>query len=845
MEVLHHAAFFKPVRWCAGLAVLLLQALAGCAARPQPSVDTLYREARELLRTERLAPARLRTESALLRAPAGSPAYWKLRVLHVEILQSQHEFALAKKELNFQVPAGPLWAEEQARYRICQAAVDPDAAARLLDEAQALALSAGASDLLGAIALRKAYRQDSFAEAGKMLHQIVDDAARRNNPYLRMQATGILGFLLSQQSRYEEAILMSGKALSMAQALDAPNSQARARLNLGWSYYRLGDLDKALQYLEAAEAQFESDGDPSYKGRCLGDMANVFYSRHESGKALDAYKRALEFAGMNDRDSTANWFHNLANISIETGELDAGERYNNQAWAIWKDRPGHKDAYSMVNAGRIADRRKDFGGAEKLFRSVLEIRLKDDPVPLLYAHAGLAQALAHEGKHAQAQAEFRATDEAVERQRVELLNKENQLSYFSSVIAFYQDYVDYLMVRGRPQEALAIAESSRARGLLDRLRLAHVRGAPNTAAGLQRVAAASRSVLLSYWLGPEKSYLWVVTGSSVSAFPLPAEPRISAMVEAYDAFIQKAHDPLNTENPAGSRLYDTLIAPAAALLPKDAKVILVPDGPLHALNFETLPVSAGMPHYWIEDVTLSIAPSLDLVSLDSGARTQTAPSLLLIGNPVSPDAQYPALEFAGQEMAAVRRNLAAFRQVVREGVDAEPEAYARAAPGRFGFIHFSAHAVANPEDPLESAVILSRHGAEFRLRAKDVLGTPLHADLVTISACRSAGARIYAGEGLVGLAWAFLEAGAHNVIAGLWDVNDRSTADLADGLYAGLARGLDPADALRAAKLLLIRSSGAYRKPYYWGPFEVFTRQAGSPSRARFDRRSLTAAARK
>ena len=55
-----------------------------------------------------------------------------------------------------------------------------------------------------------------------------------------------------------------------------------------------------------------------------------------------------------------------------------------------------------------------------------------------------------------------------------------------------------------------------------------------------------------------------------------------------------------------------------------------------------------------------------------------------------------------------------------------------------------------------------------------MLGIRLNAALVTISACRSAGARTYAGEGLVGLTWAFLEAGAQNVIAGLWDVSDRS-----------------------------------------------------------------------
>lgn len=101
---------------------------------------------------------------------------------------------------------------------------------------------------------------------------------------------------------------------------------------------------------------------------------------------------------------------------------------------------------------------------------------------------------------------------------------------------------------------------------------------------------------------------------------------------------------------------------------------------------------------------------------------------------------------------------------------------------------------------------------------------PLQADLVTISACRSAGARTYTGEGLVGFAWAFLLAGARQVVAGLWDVTDSSTPRIMDVLYSQIAAGKDPADALRESKLSLIRSNSVYRKPYYWGPFQIYIR---------------------
>jgi CHAT domain-containing protein len=152
-------------------------------------------------------------------------------------------------------------------------------------------------------------------------------------------------------------------------------------------------------------------------------------------------------------------------------------------------------------------------------------------------------------------------------------------------------------------------------------------------------------------------------------------------------------------------------------------------------------------------------------------------------------------------------------------------AYRAAHPGDYNLIHFAAHAVANAESPLNSAVLLSDAGEGYKLYAKDVIDQELQADLVTISACHSAGAKSYAGEGLLGFTWAFLHAGAKNVIAGLWNADDEATAEIMDGFYARLVSGARPGEALRRAKLKLLRSPGPLRVPYYWGALQLFTRQ--------------------
>ena len=103
--------------------------------------------------------------------------------------------------------------------------------------------------------------------------------------------------------------------------------------------------------------------------------------------------------------------------------------------------------------------------------------------------------------------------------------------------------------------------------------------------------------------------------------------------------------------------------------------------------------------------------------------------------------------------------------------------------GSFSHIHFVTHGTASRVAPLESSIVLSPEGEDYKLYAREITSRPLHAELVTISACYGAGTRTYTGEGLVGLSWAFLRAGAHNVVAALWEVNDISTPQLMDAMY--------------------------------------------------------------
>ena len=107
------------------------------------------------------------------------------------------------------------------------------------------------------------------------------------------------------------------------------------------------------------------------------------------------------------------------------------------------------------------------------------------------------------------------------------------------------------------------------------------------------------------------------------------------------------------------------------------------------------------------------------------------------------------------------------------------------------------------------------------LRLNDIYNLHLEADLVVLSACRTALGKEIRGEGLVGLTRGFMYAGAARVLASLWSVEDRATADLMSDFYRDMLREeLSPSAALRKAQLKMAKDP--YRKsPYYWAGFSL------------------------
>ncbi|MBL0160005.1 MAG: CHAT domain-containing protein [Bryobacterales bacterium] len=818
-------------------AFLLLLVLAGCAPRGVETADSLLVRAEELLRKDRRKEAQAVAEqAAALVGDRQIETAYQLRLLRAELLlltgSGEDTSKQVRALLPETLPAGLRGGELEARLKMLwaapQLARDSAESSRLLDEAYSLAGDSVDGRIVAQIDIRRSVlriEEGKADEAKELLARAGRRARILGDAMLQAACEGNLAYLYLRGARYEEALPHLQEALALSEKAGAENSAVNARGNLGYLYLRLGEWERSEESLTQTVADCRRLGSQAMEQHWLGILGNLYQEQARRAEARRAYEQALVLAQKSgDRAGMGLWHNNLSLLAIERGEWDDAARHVAEAQRLLSHTGAADDEmFSLVSAARVAVGRGENEAARALLERVLRAPFQD-PTPVLDARVIAAELAARTGDARGAEGHFRAALRLVEQRRAGLRADSNKLSYMAGGIRFYRSYVSFLMREGQPERALAVAEASRALLLAEKLNQGKARPSGGSdASHLRAVARAEGATLVSFWLAPERSFAWVVNAAGVQSFELLGEEVIRPIAREYLAFVERGRDPLDTENPSGRRLYDALLAPLREAIPANARVILEPDGILHSLNFESIPVPEPRRHYWIEDVTLSVTPALSLLEPERARAPWRGAPLLLMGAPAAVDEGFPALPFAAEEMRLVRGHFGGAGAVEYQAAGVTPASYLEASPERFRLIHFAAHATANPESPMDSAIVLAGTPPHHKLRARDIMQRPIAAEVVTISACRSAGVRAYAGEGLVGLTWAFLQAGARHVIAGLWEVNDQTTPRLMDHLYGGLAAGRTPADALRAAKLQMIRSGGRNAAPYYWAPFQLYS----------------------
>lgn len=761
---------------------------------------------------------------------------WTFRLLEAEILLRQRRAQEARPLLACDAPA-PSTGDLAIRWNLLRARDDfllgqADAARQELSQALLLT-EAAHSALIGEVLraeglmLRDSGDWDAGAEKFKRSLAV---ARQQNEPLLEalnlvdMSAWGL------HAGRYDEAAQLSQEAADFAQSVQARRQLQMAVGNAGWAYEGLGDFDRALSDFLEAERRAAEIGATRDRVRWLQNAGVASYRLGNISAARSYDERALGLALTlpNSTDQLANIQANLATL-LSAQDLYAQAAAYSDAARLWGLRSSDPDvrSYALYVHGLLVQHQQQAVAAQAELLGALQVASDADLRTDI--ESSLAQSYANAGDATRAELWYRNSIQTFEAKRHSIQDESDRLSDFAYGSEAYREYADFMISHGRSDEALALLDRGRARTLEEGLGI--IDSDPKQAAGseaLRNVARKRASVLLFYSVGSKRSRLWAIDAKQVRLVDLPGEEALRKLIAQHRKIIERSADPLRegADGDAARSLYQILIAPIADMTPQGGHVFVIPDGVLYGLNFETLVEQrAEGARYWIEDVAVSVAGSIRMLSRDAGKTEAPTRDLLLVGDPVTAGAEFQALPNASLEVERVSAHFKANRQVVVTHALAAPSRYGASHPEQFNFIHFVAHGTANRTSPMDSAVILSPEGGDardFKLYAREIVKYPLHASLVTISACYGSGSRTYAGEGLIGLAWAFLRAGAHQVVGALWQVDDASTPLLMDRFYAALQAGEPASNALRTAKLTLLHSPGAYRKPFYWGAFQLY-----------------------
>ncbi|MFL6314227.1 MAG: CHAT domain-containing protein [Terriglobales bacterium] len=759
---------------------------------------------------------------------------WQFRILTAEARNRKQRFDAALEILEPEppsnIPSEILWRRRITQASsLCQSGAYPKAEV-FLTQAAALHAEPGALNY----AFGQCAMDQGELKTAKNYLLLVTIQSSNPDRFLKAYALATLGWLARQDLDYQEAIDLNKQCLTIVHLLQAAPLEELVLGNLGDLYMELADFKHALETAEAGE-KIASQLKDSNQQKFLVNIGLARAGEGQSGMAEQSYNQALAIASkLQDSNTAAICLHDLTLLKLNQHQLDAAEKYHLQGAKIAPKEARLSDW--QLDDADIATAHGNYARAISELRELVQKLEADDARQHLFhfrqlraLQSRLARNYVLQGNSVEAEKWFRRSIATIDDAAKKIKHQEFRTSLRDN-IPVYDGYVAFLIAQKRFADALQVAQLGRARTLL----LDEEEGdskKPTTEdakvwlSKIQRYLARDKSVLLSYFESEDECYLWTVTATQLRLSPLGIKgPDLDNLIDSYEQEIQQ-HLPI-VDSATAKKLYRLLVQPASDLVPAGSHVIVVADSKSYSINFETLISSRGKDHYWIEDVELENARSIDLL-LASHPKRAPAKGLLLIGAPAQADPHFVELPHAKEEMASVEKHFPSGKITSFTGRDATPDSYLQSSPGMYKFIHMATHGTPDAIDPLQSAIILSSgKGGNFKLLARDIVDSKvrLNADLVTISACEGVGTQIQSLEGLLGLEWAFMRAGAHQVVAAMWDQDDAVTPALMDDFYDQLTKGKSATDALHHAKLSILKAGGFHAAPYYWASLQLYTR---------------------
>ena len=717
----------------------------------------------------------------------------------------------------------------------------------------------------------------------------------------------------------DKAIECLSEALLLTREIGNPSGEAAILTNLGGSLSQAGRLKQAINVYNQALLLARSAKDQRGEASALSHIGQVYTWLREPNKSIEFFDQALLLAKtVGDRFSEAKVLSGIGESYVALGRIDEGLRYLDQALSLHRalgDRIGEAEsllrtsfaerslghlneararietALNMVENSRAAlvnrDLRNSFVASnQRYYKSYIDLLMQmhlDQPSS---GYEGLALEVA---------------EKSIARSFLEMLNEERnpirngiepellarQISLRADVRKKSESLSRLTNSRHAEQEVPRVSrELDDLLEAYDDLQVRIRTKNPRYAALTEPQPVSLKDVqglldddtlLLEYSLGPERSFLWVVSSRSIKSFVLPAQDQIETETQRVRDLQVKKADLLYPQTLA--RFSQMLLGPVAEELGRK-RLLVVAQGALHYISFAALPEpvspsgnykngDSGSGTKFLplilkhEVVNLPSASVLAELRRETASREVPPKKVAVFADPVftpsdhrvisqqlpiqnrqhgptigsvplNSDVKRSADELGLNGFARLpfsRREADEITNLVPNGLsekamdfDASLVKVSHPELADYQILHFATHSLLNNQHPGLSGIVLSLVDKQGReqdgfLRLADIYNLNLRANLVVLSACETALGKNVKGEGVIGLTRAFMYAGTPRVIASLWKVSDRATVELMKRFYTNmLKKNMRPAAALRAAQLSM-STEKQWAAPYYWAGF--------------------------
>ena len=363
---------------------------------------------------------------------------------------------------------------------------------------------------------------------------------------------------------------------------------------------------------------------------------------------------------------------------------------------------------------------------------------------------------------------------------------------------------------------------------------------------IQNQIIDNQTAILQYFIEEKESYLIIITRKTARICVLAGRDDLEKSLRAYLKILSFRSNDIKVGVEAAKRIGKELIPLEKGEVLEDAKaLIVIPDGILHYLPFETLRASIGHGSgYLVEKLVVSYCPSASsLFALKKQKKINVRQrALLALGGPnyrILPTNEheiakkdllsqwyneqgfsFSSLPFSKREVLEIGKLFAKSERTILVGEKASEEAIKKLPLIEYRLIHFACHGFLDERIPLRSALVLSLRAQQEEdgyLQMREIYGLTMNADLVVLSACQTGNGPLERAEGPMWLARPFFYAGARSVLVSLWSINDKTTAIFMKEFYRNLVEGCDAGRALQLAKIRMLNS--AWSHPFYWASF--------------------------